>query len=327
MTRVASLYYLEDMIQSEIAKSLGLSRIKVGRLLKKARREGIVEIDIIAHPALSLPLEDEIKERLNLRQVLLAPEVQEPNHQRALVARAVAGFLSRNLGEGTVVGVSMGRNVGTVAQQASSVLHRSCTFASILGGSPQVGQLVNPNDICVRLAEAFGGKREGLYAPAYAESRAVRDAFLSHEDVLRTLNLGRNADFALVGIGDARNDSYVVQMGCFSAQEMKNLRQSGAVGDILGHFFDINGLLITHGMGGRVVGLSADDLRGIPCVIGIASETDKATAILGALRTGIVDILATSIGNARRILDLNTEYPRSSDMSDQDHSVSVPAQQ
>ena len=37
LTRVASLYYLEDETQAEIAAALGLSRPKVARLLSKAR--------------------------------------------------------------------------------------------------------------------------------------------------------------------------------------------------------------------------------------------------------------------------------------------------
>ncbi len=37
VTRVASLYYLEDVTQGETADALGLSRPRVGWLLKKAR--------------------------------------------------------------------------------------------------------------------------------------------------------------------------------------------------------------------------------------------------------------------------------------------------
>lgn len=36
---VAEMYYLEDKTQSEIARSLYLSRPKVSRLLKKARKK------------------------------------------------------------------------------------------------------------------------------------------------------------------------------------------------------------------------------------------------------------------------------------------------
>lgn len=57
-------------------------------------------------------------------------------------------------------------------------------------------------------------------------------------------------------------------------------------------------------MNNRVIGLSLEDLRKIPCVIGIASENTKATAILGALRTGIINIIATTASNINTILSL-----------------------
>jgi DNA-binding transcriptional regulator LsrR (DeoR family) len=60
-------------------------------------------------------------------------------------------------------------------------------------------------------------------------------------------------------------------------------------------------------MESRVVALNADDLARIPCVIGIASESNKALAILGALRTGIINVLATSVGNAQKILEMDAQ--------------------
>ena len=46
LAQVASLYYEEEMTQDAIAKQFGLSRIKVYRLLKKAREEQVVQITI-----------------------------------------------------------------------------------------------------------------------------------------------------------------------------------------------------------------------------------------------------------------------------------------
>ena len=42
----AQMYYEENMTQAEIAKSMGISRPSVSNLLNKARREGIVKIEI-----------------------------------------------------------------------------------------------------------------------------------------------------------------------------------------------------------------------------------------------------------------------------------------
>jgi DNA-binding transcriptional regulator LsrR (DeoR family) len=55
--------------------------------------------------------------------------------------------------------------------------------------------------------------------------------------------------------------------------------------------------------------LTAADLEKIPTVIGIASESDKAMAVLGALRTGIIDILATSESNAKLVLAYDSQSP------------------
>jgi DNA-binding transcriptional regulator LsrR (DeoR family) len=305
MTRVASLYYLDDLTQSEIADSLGLSRPKVGRLLKRAREEGIVEITVHTHPALSMQLENRLKERFNLQSALLVSDQGDEQTQRAQVARMVAGYLNRELRHVMVVAVGMGRNTGAVPEHVANVSPRTCTFVSAIGGSPQIAAPINSNDICRRLAERFGGQSKSLYAPAYAETTAIRDSFMNHDDVGGTLETARQADVALVGIGDAHDDSAVVVIGCFSAGEMQQLRRAGAVGDILGNFFDVNGQRIVNGMDNRVVGLNADDLQRIPSVIGIVSETNKVTAVLGALRSGMVNVLATSIGNARSILDMD----------------------
>lgn len=308
MTRIASLYYLDDITQNEIAEQLGLSRPKVGRLLKRAREVGIVEIRVNTHPALSIQLEDQLKERFSLQQVLLAGVQNDPDIQRLQVARMVGGFLLRSLQDGQTIAVGMGRNTGAVPDGVDAInTSIACRFVSALGGSPQSSPPLNPNDICRRLAEAFGGSAESLYAPAYAATPEMRDTLLSHEQIYHTLNDARQADFALVGIGDAHDGSEVVQMGCFSSSEMTGLREAGAVGDIFGSFFDIHGNPIADGMQNRVVGLSLEDLRHISCVIAIASESDKSLAILGALRSGAINVLATSTENAQSILELDNQ--------------------
>jgi len=307
MTRVAFLYYFSDVTQNDIAKQLGLSRPKVGRLLKRARELGIVEIRVNTHPALNIQLEQQLKERFNLQHVLLAGVQSDPAVQRFQVARMVASFLARTLKDHQVVAVGMGRNTGAIPDGVD-VINTSirCHFVSAIGGSPQYRLPINPNDICRRLAEVFGGDAESLYAPAYAATSEIRDMLQTHDQIHRTLERARHADFALVGIGDARDDSAVVQMGCFTSAEMKQLREEGAVGDIFGSFFDVAGKTLSKGIKDRVVGLSLDDLRRIPYVIGTASEPDKAAALLGALRCGVLDILATTTENAQAILALDS---------------------
>lgn len=305
MTRVASLYYLNDLTQAEIAKNLNISRIKVGRLLKKAREEGIVEINVRPHPGLNIQLEAELADRFGLKRVLIAIDQQNPHDQRAGVGRLVACYLSNNLRDGIIVAVGMGRNTSAISDYVFNPIRHNCTFISAIGGLSSAGQLINPNHICWRLADRFGGQSEIIYAPAYVEEQGIRDTFINNKTIRQTLDRARRADLSIVGIGDVSENSNVVRMGWLSAQEIAQLRRSGAVGDILGYFFDISGASTKNDIQGRVVGLNAEDLRHIPTVIAIASETNKPLSILGALRTGIIDILATNYTNAHTILSLD----------------------
>ena len=91
-------------------------------------------------------------------------------------------------------------------------------------------------------------------------------------------------------------------MGWFSPQEVAEARLSGTIGCDL---IDIQGQPSTTEMQGRVIGLNTRDLLRIPDVVAIASENTKAAAILGALRTGVINTLATSSTNARTVIRLD----------------------
>ena len=45
--RIAKLYYIEDLKQESIARRLNISRYKVSRVLKKAKDNGLVRIQIL----------------------------------------------------------------------------------------------------------------------------------------------------------------------------------------------------------------------------------------------------------------------------------------
>src|SRR5580704_16596909 len=251
MTRVASLYYLEGMTQEAVARSLRLSRPKVGRLLDRARRSGIVEITVNVHPDIALRVEAALASEFGLDQVLLVNDQSEETAQRSSVARATAGFLKRQLSDGDVVALGMGRNVGAVPDFIGTPDPCAATFVSAIGGSPLVDSVVNPNEICRRLAEAFRARAEMLYAPAYTETPKIREAFIHHDAIRDGLERARAANVAVIGVGNARDDSAVVRMGCFSVAEMRRLRDRGAVGDILGSFFNGDGHAVVDGVGDR----------------------------------------------------------------------------
>ena len=302
LARVATLYYVDDRTQEEIARALGISRVKVGRLLRKARAEGVVEIRIHREPGGDPGVELTLARRYKLRQAILTPTAEDPERDRARTGAAAAACVARLLRRHHTIAVGMGRNVASVADAMSERPGGDTTVVAGIGGSSLIGSRINSNDICRRFAARLGGTGIELYAPAFAENRIVRESFLSHDDVKATLARARRADLAVVGIGDAESDSAVVRIGCVPPREMERLKNANAVGDILGNFFDREGQMVDQGVHDRVIGLDENDLRAIPCVVGIASEAAKAVAVRAALRTGIVDILVAPLALGRQIL-------------------------
>jgi len=304
LARIASMYYLEDMTQDQIATQLGLSRPKVWRLLRQAKETGVVEITVHLPPSLAMPVETELTARFGLSGAILVADQHDEAAIRAQVGRAAAGLLDRLLPDGGTLTIGMGRNVKAVSPQAAGLRPRDCTGVSGIGGSAQIGEGLNSTDIATRFADALGGKAEGIYAPAYAASESVRDAFLMHADIGRTIAHARGADLAIVGVGDAVDDSLVVSLGCITTEDMARMRQDGAVGDILGGFFNAGGEPVAEWIEDRVVGLTREDLRKIPAVIAAVSEKAKSAAVLGALNSGLVHTLVASVGVARQVLEL-----------------------
>ncbi|MEH8097960.1 sugar-binding transcriptional regulator [Gallibacterium anatis] len=306
LTEIAIAYYEHELTQEEIANKFNLSRIKIGRLLKKAREEGVVEINVKYHPIYTSQLEKRLIDEFGIQRALIA--IDEPNEteQRKQVAALVSSYLSHTLKDGMTIAVGQGRNVASVGEHVGIFPAKSCKFICGIGGVQRNGEPVDADHTCRNLARNFSGINETLYAPAYLENKEFRDVFMKNGVIKETLDRARKADIALVGIGDMNENSYMVQLGWFTPQEVTEAKINlGVIGDIAGYgFFNLQGKPVETVMSNRVIGLSLDDLRAIPCVIGIASESSKAMAILGALRTGIINIIATTASNVNTILNL-----------------------
>ncbi|CAB5715791.1 Sor operon activator [Delftia tsuruhatensis] len=306
LTRLATLYYVDGWTQEQLSREFGISRATVGRMLRRAQEEGVVEIRVRQHAVVSTDLERQLTERFHIKRALIAVDHQDADKQRALLAGLVASELERILVDGAIVAVGMGRNVSAVSEHALSATRRECQFVSAIGGSYRGGEAMNADHIARRLAARFGGKSESLYAPALVGDPQLRQALLDNDTVRHTLDKARRADIALIGVGDVSVDSNMARMGWFSAQEISDARRAGTVGDMMGYdFIDIHGQPAATPMQDRVIGLSREDLQRIPNVIAVAAEASKVTAILGALRTGVIDTLATTTGNAAAVLQLD----------------------
>ncbi|WP_306462763.1 sugar-binding domain-containing protein, partial [Klebsiella pneumoniae] len=134
LTEIAVSYYQDGATREEISKKYTISRAKVGRLLKQARDEGIVEITVKYHPVFSAKIEQRLIERFGVRRALIALDQPNDEAQRQQVAGLVSNYLTSTLKNGMVVTVGQGRNVSAVAHHVGVITPRDCKFVCSIGG-------------------------------------------------------------------------------------------------------------------------------------------------------------------------------------------------
>ncbi len=303
LARIAWLYYIEDLTQKEIAWRFNMSRVKVTRLLKKARERGLVEIRIANVRTSHLPLERSLRQIFGLSDAMVIPTPVRPEDLRPALGEATAAYLGRVLRPGMLVGLGMGRTLAEIPNYMKTQEHGTCHFIEMVGGIGQRGLSFDSYKVSSLLADRCGGEVEHVYTPVIVETAAAREVFLCDPQIRSVLDRAASSDLALVSVGTVDLDSFLFQAGYTDETGIAKLQNLGAVGDVLGYFFDISGQPVPSPIDDRLIGLHLNELKDIKQVICVAGGLPKVRSILGAMSGGYIDVLITDEETATAILE------------------------
>jgi DNA-binding transcriptional regulator LsrR (DeoR family) len=291
---VARLHYQSDLSQIEIARRLTLSPATVSRLLRRARDEGIVHIEVRDY---ATPEETtvQIKQALGLRHVAIV-NGPETNALAALAGPVGAILKEEGVGQGSVLALGWGRAVREVVRAGLPRLPGVITVAAT-GGMQQAAPHFQINEFVRMAAEQTGGIPQFIHAP-YLPSYETREAFLNDLTIRDQVALWDRIDAAIVGVG-LPHAVDPVHAGAATSSELGLLH---AAGDVIRHYFDAQGRLIPWDGDARLIAVSVEQLRAIRVVVGVALSPAKATAIIGAVRARLINSLVTDTPTAEAIL-------------------------
>ena len=77
---------------------------------------------------------------------------------------------------------------------------------------------------------------------------------------------------------------------------------SNYAGDIAARFYKKDGSQLSSTMDGRVIGLTLDEIKNIPRVIGVASGAEKVAGVVGAANAGLIDTLIVDLACANSVV-------------------------
>jgi len=281
MSHLSRLYYVDGLTKQEIGDRLGLSRFKVARLLDQARELGVVRFEIAEPLAVDTEASETLARRFDLDLGVVVPDSDDP----AALARAAAAWIPDLLPTDKPVGVGWGATLGQIAGLLPP-LEGSRAVVQICGVIPGLERGTGPTELAMRFAERLGGPLYALAAPAMT-GRAAHRELLDNEVLRPTLAQFDKLGVALVGIG---------------AGERFPGAPADAAGHILVHLFDDAGAPVTPGTDNHALAMTSEQLRATR-VIAVAGGAGKERAILGALRSGLVDVLVTDRARAEYALE------------------------
>ena len=304
---IARHYYELSKTQNEIAESLGISRSQVSRALKRAQDKGIVVTHVIPPKFDFSDLEARLCSAFGLRDaVVILGSVGPSRLLTQNLGMAGAKYLDETVKDGQIVGVSWGATLRELVTAINGLKPRprDIMVIPLLGGQGQASPDLQVNDIASRVSMAFGGSHLFLHAPSFVDTPEARSTMLNDSNIRQVADKWGTADLVVMGIGCFVPPSTLLEEGGFPPDELVELTKMGVVGDMCMRFFDVHGKPVDTPLDERIIGISLEQLKATECVVAVAGGVNKSRAILGALRTGAVDVLITDDVVARKVLEL-----------------------
>jgi deoxyribonucleoside regulator len=303
LSKIARLYYLEDLNQQAIAEKLNISRTKVSRYLTKARKEKVVEIRINSQRERFEELERDIEKKFGIKECLLVSSSDDSLETYRQMAVSLTSLLERFLKDGDLLGVGWGATLKSVAGYLEPERKIAIKVIPLLGGLGKTSIEVHTNSVAKALADRFGGTGYILHSPAVLDSREAKEMLEKDSSVREIIEMSEKVHTAVLGMSDIGLDSTMIQTGNFTVDDFNYLSNLGAVGDVNLIFINEKGLPVPNRLDDRIVKISFEKLKKISNVIGIAFGEKKLKVISGALSCGLVNILITDEPTGLKLLN------------------------
>jgi DNA-binding transcriptional regulator LsrR (DeoR family) len=317
LVKVARMYYEERRSQQEIATALELSRSNVSRVLTAAHERGIVEIRIHDPSGRDLQLEHMLKDAFGLTDCRVADTHGSDQPALHKAGDLGARWLRENLRTPQRIGVSWGRSLQSLVQAVPDHGGLDVEVVPLVGGLSSVDSEITGEELVRELARRLGGRFQRLHAPALLTSKAGRDVLLAEPTIRGTLTAAGECSVAIAGIGShgVGSSAAIVEAMRLSPDEFDQFTHANPAGDLCARFFDDAGHAVHGPADDRVLAVSLADLARIPLVAGVATGTEKTRGALGALRSGVLNVLICDSSLARALLG-HTEHRGSHYLTD-----------
>lgn len=313
MIKVVDMYYKDEMSQDAISKKLNISRATVSRTLSRAKKEGIVKIQINYPSENTIDLEKSIEKEFGLKEVLVAVETEGMNKDYAVSIQAseyLARILKNNMKLGINWGGSMKNLITTFEAEGynKSINVKGVEIIPFLGTNNSFDEkseslrLTYSNFLAIKMGQLINAKIYNLSAPMVVSNSKAKEVIMNEPDVKGVLEKAKTCDVAVLGLGPIDKDGSLFVLMDDGEDMAEKVRQTNAIGEVVGRAYDENGDIIHSELDDRIIGITLEELKKIPLKICVAYGNHKVEAIRAALRGALIDVLITDRETAEQLI-------------------------
>ena len=203
-----------------------------------------------------------------------------------------------------LLGISLGMAVASTVRAFPRTEKKGSQIIRFQGAADF--ELMEGTNLAQVLADKVNGKAVEIPSPWLMPTAEVCETIINDPGVKRILDLAEKADLGLVGMGTlVPEQSTTLRNHLVTAAQLNDLRRAGAVGEIFGKFFDIDGKTLDVDFNKRTASIRLECLKQIETVIGVAVGSCKAEPLLGAIRGGLINVVVTDLDAATKLLEKN----------------------
>ena len=303
LIKIARLYYLEEMNQTDIAKKMNMSLASVSRSINRAKEIGLVTISVQDSRDKLEDMEIAIEKKFNLRECLLVPSSNSLDLIYSGMARQLGMLLDRVLAPKSIVGVSWGDTLRVMAESMPPVERPCQGVVPIIGAVGEIETGIFPN----RIADAYSQKlRSHAYlvnTPGLVDSIETKKLVTADTSFSKIAAKWKKVSIILFSISSLRKATSISGGDIFTKDQWSEVESAGASVTTNFNFLDKEGAEVKTKLSKRIVNLSYHEMKKKEHRVLASSGNDKVQPILSALKSELPTVLITDLKTARSLIN------------------------
>lgn len=299
----AWLYYIAGNTQEEIAAKLNVSRQAAQRLIALAVSEKLIKFRLDHPLSECIALAELLRDKFDLLFCEVVPSDAGSGDTFDGIGVCAATYLETYLvaKTPTILAFTSGRTLRAMVDQIPSMDQPQHKIVSIIGNMSYYGR-AGRYEVVMHLSDRVGSQVYPVPTPVVTTSIEERELLQTQRSFIAVKTLAEQAKATFVGIGEIGWNCPLHQDGFINDDELTELIELGAVGEIAGWAYDHHGVLLQEATNSRVASVPLEQ-PARRLIIGVAGGVKKAEAILAALRGKLINGLITDEAAAQAILE------------------------